>query len=135
MNNHERDDQWLEPLPMITTQERERNSWLAFNRDRRMRATSVSIQSFNRAGQYNIDLVPSSVFAIGIYAFMFGVSISIFNVVNFSHIENGTHALVSTCAALLFALLLTRLILTRLARLNGLRSLVGLTTRLATNSA
>ena len=100
-----------------------------------MRATSVIKQNRNRTGQYNIDLVPFSVFAIGIYAFMFGVCTSLFNVVNFSHVETGTHAFVSACAALLFALLLTHLTLTCLARLNGLRSLVGLTLRLATNSA
>ncbi|HYX49578.1 MAG TPA: hypothetical protein VE843_07535 [Ktedonobacteraceae bacterium] len=122
-------------LPMISTQEGERNSWLAFSRDRRMRTTSVIIQSCNRTDQYNIDLVPSSVLAIGIYAFIFGICTSIFNVVNFSHVETGTHAFVSACAALLFALLLTRLTLTCLARLNGLRSLVGLMMRLATNSA
>jgi hypothetical protein len=100
-----------------------------------MQATSVNRQSCNRTGQYQIDLVPSSVFVVGIYAFMFGVCISIFNVVNFSHLEITMPAVVATSAALFFALLLTLLTLTCLARLNGLRSLVGLTTRLATNSA
>jgi hypothetical protein len=42
---------------------------------------------------------------------------------------------VSAIAMLLFALLLTYLTLTGLARLSGLRSLVGLTTKLATSTA
>ena len=103
-----------------------------------MRTTQVTIQTFNRTGQDQVELVPSSVYALGIYIFVFGVCLSVtnvFNVVSFSHVEVGTHAAISTCAALLFALLLTRLTLTGLARLTGLRSLVGLTMRLATNSA
>jgi len=100
-----------------------------------MRATSLIVQSGERTGQHDVDIVPSSVLAIGIYTFMFGVCISTFNVVTSSQAEPGTHALVSTCAALLFALFLTRLTLTCLARLNRLSSLVGLTMRLATNSA
>ena len=103
-----------------------------------MRATPVNMQTFNRTGQDHIELVLSSVYAIGIYIFVFGICVSVLNVVNVlsaSHVEVGTHAAVSTCTALLFAFLLTRLILTGLARLNGLRSLVGLTMRLATSSA
>jgi len=100
-----------------------------------MRATSLIVQRRKQIGQHDVDIVPSSVFAIGIYTLMFGVCISTFNVVNSSHAEIGTHTLVSTCAALLFALLLTQLTLTCLARLDRLRSLVGLTMRLATNSA
>ena len=100
-----------------------------------MRATSLIVQSRKRIGQHDVDIVPSSVLAIGIYTFIFGVCISTFNIVYSSHAEIGTYAFVSTCAALLFALLLTRLTLTCLARLNGLRSLVGLTMMLATNSA
>ena len=100
-----------------------------------MRATSLIVQSGKRTGQHEVDIVPSSVLAIGIYTFMFGLCISTFNAVNFLHAETGIYAFVSTCAALLFAFLLTRLTLTGLARLHGLRSLVGLTMRLATNSA
>ena len=100
-----------------------------------MRATSFIVQSGEQTGQHDVDIVPSSVLAIGIYTFMLGVCISTFHVVTSSQAEPGTHALVSTCAALLFALLLTRLTLTCLARLNRLSSLVGLTMRLATNSA
>jgi len=103
-----------------------------------MRATPVFMQTFNRTGQDNLELVPYSVYTMGIYIFVSGVCVSLFNVVNtisFAHIEVGAYAAVSTCAMLLFAFLLTRLTLTGLARLHGLRSLVGLTMRLATNSA
>ena len=103
-----------------------------------MRATPVIMQTFNRTGQDHVELVPSTVYAMGIYIFVLGVCVSTSNVVNvlsFSHVEVGTHAVVSTCAVLLFAFLLTRLTLIGLARLHGLRSLVGLTMRLATNSA
>ena len=96
------------------------------------------MQTFNRTGQDHVELVPSSVSAIGIYIFLFAVCVSVSKVVNVlssSHVEAGTHAAVSTCAAILFAFLLTRLTLIGLARLNGLRSLVGLTMRLATSSA
>ena len=96
------------------------------------------MQTFYSTGQDHIELVPSSVYAIGIYFCVFGICVSLSNIVNvlsFSHVEVGTHAAVSTCAALLLAFLLTRLTLTGLARLNGLRSLVGLTMRLAINSA
>jgi hypothetical protein len=96
------------------------------------------MQTFNHTGQDHIELVPSSVYVFGIYIFVLGVCISIFNVINvvsFSHVEAGTYTVVSACAMLLLALLLTRLTLTGLARLNGLRSLVGLTMRLATSSA
>ena len=103
-----------------------------------MRATLITMQTFNHIGQDHIELVPSSVYAVGIYIFVFSVCVSasnVFNVVGISHVEAGTHAAISTCAAILFALLLSRLTLTCLARLNGLRSLVGLRMRLATNSA
>ena len=103
-----------------------------------MRATPVRMQTFNRAGQDHVELVPSSVYAVGIYIFVFAVCVSVSNVVNVlssSHVEVGTLVAVSTCVAILFAYLLTRLTLNGLARLNGLRSLVGLTMRLATSSA
>jgi len=103
-----------------------------------MRATPVIMQTFDHTGQVHVELVPSSVSAIGIYIFLFAVCVSVFNVVSVlsaSHVEVGSHAAVSTCAAILFAFLLARLTLTGLARLNGLRSLVGLTMRLATDSA
>jgi hypothetical protein len=96
------------------------------------------MQTFNHSGQDHIEFVPSSVYVIGIYIFAFGVCVSVANVVNvlnFAHVEVSAHAAVSTSALLLFAFLLTRLTLTGLARFNGLRSLVGLTIRLATSTA
>jgi hypothetical protein len=93
------------------------------------------MQTVNHTDQIHVVLAPSSVHVIGIYFFMFGIFVSLSNIVNvlrLSQVEVGTHAAVSTCAAILFALLLT---LIGLARLHGLRSLVGLTMRLATNSA
>ena len=103
-----------------------------------MRATPDIKQAFNRAGQNYVELVPFSVTVIGIYIFALGVCVSVSNIVNvlsFSHVEVGIRAAVSTCATILFAFLLTCLTLIGLARLNGLRSLVGLTMRLATSSA
>ena len=94
------------------------------------------MQTFNHSGRDHVELVPSSVYVIGIYIFAFGVCVSnVVNVLNFAHVEVSAYAAVSTCALLLFAFLLTRLTLTGLARLNGLRSLVGLTMRLATSTA
>jgi len=118
--------------------ENEDSSWRSAAKNRRMRATPVIMQTLNGAGQDQIELVSSSVYAIGIYIFLSGICVSLSNIVNvlsFSHVEIGTHAAISTCAALILAFLLTRLTLIGLARLNGLRSLVGLTMRLATNSA
>jgi hypothetical protein len=124
---------------MITVKEgNATSSWRSAEKNRRMQATPGIMQTFNSTGQDHVELVPSSVYALGIYIFVSGVCVSITNVVNgisFAHIEVGAHAAVSTCAVLLFAFLLTRLTLTGLARLHGLRSLVGLTMRLATNSA
>jgi len=113
-------------------------SWRSADTNGRMRATPVIMQTFNHTDQIHGVLAPSSVYAIGIYFFMFGIFVSLSNIVNIlrlSQVEVGTHAAVSTCAAILFALLLPRLTLTGLARLHGLRSLVGLMMRLATNSA
>src|SRR5689334_16355305 len=101
-----------------------------------MRATSVNTPTFDDARQ--VELVPFPMYAFGIYIFVFAICFSFFNLIcmiAFSHSDAGTHVLVSTCAALLSALLLSLLTLTCLARLNGLRSLVGLTMRLAINSA
>jgi hypothetical protein len=103
-----------------------------------MRTTPVRMQTFNGTGQDHVELVPSSVYAIGIYIFAFGVCAivsNVVNVLNFTHVKAGAQTAVSTGAVLLFAFLLTRLTLTSLARLNGLRSLVGLTMRLATSTA
>ena len=103
-----------------------------------MQAIPDIMQAFNRAGQNHVELVPFSVSAIGIYVFAYAVCKSVSNVVNvlsFTNVETGAHAAVSLCAMLLFALLLTCLTLTGLARLSGLRSLVGLRTRLATSTA
>ena len=109
--------------------------WRPAEKNTRMRAKPVIKQSFNRTGQDHIELVPYSVYALGIYIFVSGVCVSLVNVISFSRVEVGAHAAVSTCAVLLFAFLLTGLTLTGLARLHGLSSLVGLTMRLATNSA
>ena len=101
-----------------------------------MRATSVNKPTLDDTRQ--VELVPFSMYAFGLYFFMFAICFSLFNVTSmiaFSHTDTGTRVLVSTCAALLSALLLSLLTLTCLARLNGLRCLVGLTMRLATNSA
>ena len=103
-----------------------------------MRATPDIMQAFNRAGQNHVELVPFSVSVIGFYVFAYSVCKRVTNVVSvlsFTNEETGAHAAVSSCAMLLFALLLTCLTLTGLARLNGLRSLVGLTTMLATSTA
>src|SRR5437763_1862705 len=114
------------------------SSWRSAEKNRRMQATPVIMQTYTRSGQEHVELVPSSVYAIGIYIFVFGLCVSIFNLINvlsFPHVEVDTHAAVTAYAAILFAFLLTRLTLTGLARLNGLRSLVGLRMRLATSSA
>jgi hypothetical protein len=113
-------------------------SWRLADKNRIMRATPVIMQTFNRTDQVHVELVPSPVYATAIYIFVFGICVSLFNIVNvlsFSQVELGTYAAASTCAALFLAFLLTHLTLTGLARLNGLRSLVGLTMRLAINSA
>jgi len=121
---------------MITVKEgNATSSWRSAEKNRRMRATPVIMQTFNHTGQDHVELVPFSVYAMGIYIFVSGVCVSISNVVNvmsFAHVEVGAHLAVSTCAVLLFAFLLT---LIGLARFHGLRNLVGLTMRLATNSA
>ena len=124
---------------MITIKEgNATSSWRSAEKNRKMRAAPVILQTFNNTGQDHVELVPFSVYAMGIYIFVSGVCVSISNVVNvmsFTHVEVGAHVAVSTCAVLLFAFLLTRLTLTGLARFHGLRNLVGLTMRLATNSA
>jgi len=103
-----------------------------------MRTTPAIMQTFKRAGQIHVECVPFSVPAIGIYVFAYCVCKGVSNVVNvfsFTNVETGAYAAVSLFAMLLFALLLTCLTLTGLARLNRLRSLVGLTTMLATSTA
>ena len=114
------------------------SNWRSVKKNRRMRATPNIIQTFNPTGQRHVELVPSPVYAMGIYIFVFSVCVSASNVVkvlSYTHVETDAQTAVSTCAMLLFAFLLTRLALTGLARLNGLRSLVGLTMRLATSTA
>jgi hypothetical protein len=103
-----------------------------------MRAIPDIMQAFNRAGQNHVELVLFSVSVIGFYVFAYTVCERVTNVesvLSFTNEEIGAHATVSSCAMLLFALLLTYLTLTGLARLNGLRSLVGHTTMLATSTA
>src|SRR5215470_3431052 len=132
-----RDDQCRVSLICLQSKRNAISHWCS-TENGSMQAISVNKQIFGYTHQGQVELVPSSVHATGIYIFMFGICVSLFNVgtiVSLSHVDTSTHALVSTCAALLFALLLSRLTLTCLARLNGLRSLVGLTMRLATNAA
>lgn len=96
------------------------------------------MQDFIRTGQDIVASVPFSVSVIGSYIFVCTVSVSVVAVVNdvsIRNIETAAQAAVSFCAMLLFALLLTCLTLTGLARLSGLRSLVGPKTRLATSTA
>jgi uncharacterized membrane protein len=137
MNNHtETTNSWRQLVMMIVKEGERPFSRRSAEKNRRMRATPVRMQTFNHSGRDHVELVPSSVYVIGIYIFAFGVCVSnVVNVLNFAHVEVSAYAAVSTCALLLFAFLLTRLTLTGLARLNGLRSLVGLTMRLATSTA
>ena len=100
-----------------------------------MRSTHDCMQASIRAGQKHVELVPFSVSVIRFYIFAYGVSTVIANVVSFANVETGAHATFFLCVVLLCAFLLTYLTLTGLARLSRLRSLVGLMTRLATNTA
>ncbi len=103
-----------------------------------MRSTPGIMQDVIRAGQDYVEPVPFCVSVIGSYVFVCTVCVSVaavINVVSFTNIETGAHASASLYALLLFAFLLTCLTLTGLARLSGLRSLVGLKTRLATSTA
>lgn len=103
-----------------------------------MRSTPGIIQDVIRAGQDYVEPVPFCVSDIGIYVSVCTVFVSVaavVYVVSFTNVETGAHALVSFCAMLLFALLLTSLTLRGLARLCGLRSLVGPTMKLATSTA
>ena len=103
-----------------------------------MRSTMGIMQDFTRTGQDIVASVPFSVSIIGSYVFVCTVCVSVaavVNVVSIRHIETAAQAAVSFCALFFFALLLTCLTLTGLARLSGLRSLVGLRTRLATSTA
>jgi hypothetical protein len=100
---------------------------------RGMRSTPGIMRDVIRAGQDYVEPVPFCVSVIGIYVFV-RVAAVVY-VVSFTNVETGAHALVSFCAMLLFALPLTSLTLRGLARLCGLRSLVGPTTKLATSTA
>jgi hypothetical protein len=106
-------------------------------KSRGMLTTPDIMQDVQCAGQDYIEPVPFSVSVIRIYVFVCTVCVSVAAVVNVASIRNvetGAHASVSFCAMLLLALL-TSLILSGLARLTRLRSLVGLRTRLATSTA
>lgn len=94
-----------------------------------MQTTTIA----TRANQTLIARVPFSVSALIICV----IATAVVNVATVTIIETGAHASVSLYANLFLAsLLLTSLTLTGLARLAGLRSLVGLTTtRLATSTA
>ncbi len=100
-----------------------------------MRATPGIMRTAIRAGQACVERVPFSVSVIVVYVVVCVSKAAVVNVVSITNFETGAHASVSLCALLLLAFLLTNLTLTSLARLAGLQSLVGLTTRLATSTA
>jgi hypothetical protein len=83
------------------------------------------------AGQACVDRVP---FSITVRMMCF-CAIAVVPHIYMTNVETGARAPVSFCANLLLAFLLTGLTLTGLARLSGLRSLVGLSTGLATGTA
>ncbi len=96
-----------------------------------MQATPGIMRTAMCAGQDYIERVPLSISALVVC-----VSVaSVVNVASTWNFETGAHMPVSLYALMLLAFLLTGLILTGLARLAGLQSLVGLTTRLATSTA
>lgn len=83
------------------------------------------------ARQDYVERVP---FSVSVLVVCVSVA-SVVNVASIMNFEIGALAPVSLFALLLLAFLFTGLILTGLARLAGLQSLVGLTTRLATSTA
>jgi hypothetical protein len=99
-----------------------------------MQATPGIMRTTIHAGHACVERVPFSVSVIRVYVVCIIVA-AVGNVINITNFEIGAHAPVSLCALLLLAFLLTNLTLTGLARLAGLQSLVGLTTRLATSTA
>ena len=100
-------------------------------KSRGMRATPDVMQTAKRAGQDRATSVPFSVSVIVVCV----IVAAVVNVASFTNVKIGAHASVSFYAPSLSALLLTCLTLTCLARLAGLQSLVGLSTRLAISTA
>ncbi len=100
-----------------------------------MQATPGIMRTAIHAGQACVECVPFSVSVIRVYVVVCISVAAVVNVVSITNFEIGAHAPVSLCAFLLLAFLLTSLTLTGLARLAGLPSLVGLTTKLATSTA
>ena len=103
-----------------------------------MRATPGGMWAAIRAGQDCVERVPFFVSVLVVYVVVCIVCVSVaavVYVVGGTNFETGAFASVSLCALLLLASLLVSLTLTGLARLSGLPSLVGLTTRRATSTA
>ena len=100
-----------------------------------MRATPYISWTARCVGQDCVEHVPVSVTVVVAYIVVCISIATIVNVASITNVEIGAQASVSLYALLLLALLSTRLTLTGLARLNRLRSLVGLTMRLATSLA
>ena len=101
---------------------------------RGMQATPDIMRTIIHAGHACVECIPFSVSVIRVYVVCVIVA-AVGNVISIANFEIGAHAPISLCALLLLAFLLTNLTLTCLARLAGLQSLVGLTTRLATSTA
>lgn len=104
-------------------------------KSRGMQATPGIMQTPIRAGQDCAIYVPFSVSVIAVYVIVCVSVAAIVNAASTTNFEIDAHASVSLFALLLLAFLSTSLILTGLARLIGLKGLVGLTTRLATSTA
>ena len=100
-----------------------------------MQATPGIMQTATSAGQDYVERVPFSVSVIVVYVIVCVSVAAIVYVAGITNFEIGAHAPVSLYALLLLAFLSTSLILTGLARLIGLKGLVGPTTRLATSTA
>ena len=99
-----------------------------------MQATPGIMRTIIHAGHACVECIPFSVSVIRVYVVCIIVA-AVGNVISITNFEIGAHAPISLCALLFLAFLLTNLPLTGLARLAGLQSLVGLTTRLATSTA
>ena len=100
-----------------------------------MQATPDIMRTAIRAGRDCVERGPFSISVIAVYVVVCVRVVAVVNVASITNFEIGAHASVSFYAMLLLAFLSTSLILTGLARLAWLQSLVGLTTRLATSTA
>ena len=102
-----------------------------------MRAASGSIQIGIHADQGYVEHVPFGVSARVVYPVVNIVCVcvvAVVYVVSSTYFETGAQASVSLCGLLHLTSLLASLTLTGLARLGGLRSLVGLLTKRATHT-